>query len=94
MPAPDASINALYNTLAAQAESSSLRTVDAVRSTQEQACVELNRYADELVSSPPDARAPRRIGIAAQAVEPAQPADGSLITAADELSRQVAGLPD
>ncbi len=89
--------DALYNTLAALAESSSSRTVDAVRSTQEQASVELNRYADELAASPPDAHAPRRIGIAAQAVEPAQPAqpaDGSLIAAADELSRQVAGLPD
>jgi multidrug resistance protein MdtO len=89
--------DALYNTLATQAESSSSRTVDAVRSTQEQTSVELNRYADELAASPPDAHAPRRIGIAAQAVEPAQPAqpaDGSLIAAADELSRQVAGLPD
>ncbi|MDN7179723.1 FUSC family protein [Caballeronia sp. SEWSISQ10-4 2] len=89
--------DALRNTLAAQAGSWSPRTVDAARSTQEQASVELNRYADELVSNPPAARAPRRIGIAAQAVElaqPAQPADGSLIAAADELSRQVAGLPD
>jgi multidrug resistance protein MdtO len=86
--------DALRNTLATQAGSSNPRTVDAVRSTQEQASVELNRYADELASSSPDARAPRRIGIAAQAVEPAQPADGSLIAAADELSRQVAGLPD
>jgi len=89
--------DALRNTLAAQAGSWSPRTVDAVRSTQEQASVELNRYADELASNPPDARAPRRIGIAAQAVEPAQlaqPADGSLIAAAEDLSRQVAGLPD
>jgi multidrug resistance protein MdtO len=89
--------DALFNTLAAQAGSSSPRTVDAVRSTQEQASVELDRYADELASSSPGARAPRRIGIAALAVESAetaQPADGSLIAAADELSRQVAGLPD
>jgi multidrug resistance protein MdtO len=89
--------DALRNTLAAQAGSWSRRAVDAVRSTQEQASAELNRYADELASNPPDARAPRRIGIAAQAVEPAQlaqPADGSLIAAAEDLSRQVAGLPD
>jgi multidrug resistance protein MdtO len=89
--------DALRSTLAAQAGSSSPRTVDAVRSMQEQASVELNRYADELASNPPDTRAPRRIGIAAQTVEPAQPtqpADGSLISAADELSRQIAGLPD
>jgi multidrug resistance protein MdtO len=89
--------DALYNTVAAQAGSSSPRTVDAVRAAQEQASVELNRYADELAASPPDAHAPRRIGIATQAVELAQaarPADGSLIAAADELSRQVAGLPD
>ncbi|WP_341315375.1 FUSC family protein [Paraburkholderia sp. IMGN_8] len=86
--------DALRNTLAAQAGSSSSQTVDAVRSTQEQASADLNRYADELASSSPDARAPRRIGIAAQAVEPTQPTDGPLIAAADELSRQVAGLPD
>jgi multidrug resistance protein MdtO len=83
--------DALRSTLAAQAGSSSPRTVDAVRSTQEQASVELNQYADELAASAPDAHAPGRIGIAAQAVEPA---DGSLIAAVDELSRQVAGLPD
>lgn len=89
--------NALRNTLAAQAGAWSPRTVDAVRSTQEQAAVELNRYADELAASPPDAHAPRRIGITAQAVEPPQPAlptDRPLVAAADELSRQVAGLPD
>ncbi|SMG07171.1 FUSC family protein [Paraburkholderia susongensis] len=76
---------------AAQAGSPNPRTVDAVRAAQEQACVELERYADQVADSPPDARAPQRIGIAAQAVEPA---DGLLIAAADELARQVAGLPD
>ncbi|NPT59826.1 FUSC family protein [Paraburkholderia elongata] len=89
--------DALRNTLAAQVGSSSPHTIDAVRAAQEQACAELSRYADELAVNPPDAHAPRRIGIAAQAVEsaqPTQPADGSLIAAADELSRQVAGLPD
>ncbi|EUC12377.1 FUSC family protein [Paraburkholderia hospita] len=86
--------DALRITLAAQAGSSSPRTVDAVRSMQEQASVELNRYADELASNSPDTRAPRRIGIAAQTAEPAQPADGALVAAADELSWQVAGLPD
>jgi multidrug resistance protein MdtO len=86
--------DALRTTLAAQAGSWSPRTVDAVRSTQEQASAELNRYADELASNPPAARAPRRIGIAAQVADPVQPFDGSLIAAADELSRQLAGLPD
>jgi multidrug resistance protein MdtO len=85
---------ALRNTQAAQAASSSPRLVDAVRSIQEQAFAELNRYADELASSPPAARAPRRMEIPTQAVEPAQPADQLLIAAADELSRQIAGLPD
>jgi multidrug resistance protein MdtO len=85
---------ALRNTQAAHAASSSSRLVDAVRSTQEQAFAELNRYADELASSPPAARAPRRMEIPTQAVEPAQPADQLLIAAADELSRQIAGLPD
>jgi multidrug resistance protein MdtO len=83
--------DALRRTLAAQAGSSGSRAVDAVRSTQEQASVELNRYADELAANPPEAHAPRRIEIAAQGVEPA---DASLIAAADDLSRQVAGLPD
>jgi multidrug resistance protein MdtO len=87
----------LRNTLAAQADSTGGRTVDAVRSIQEQAFVELNRYADELAANPPAARVPRGIEIAAQAVESTQPlqsADGSLIEAADELLRQIAGLPD
>jgi multidrug resistance protein MdtO len=83
--------NALLSTLAARGALPSTRTVAAVRSTQEQACVELNRYADELAASRPDARAPRRIGITAQTGEPA---DSGLVAAADELSRQVAGLPD
>jgi multidrug resistance protein MdtO len=83
--------DALHNLQAAQRGLPSRRTVEAVHSVQEQACVELNRYADELAANPPDARAPRRIGITAQTVEPA---DGGLIAAADELSRQVAGLPD
>ncbi|BDC43977.1 FUSC family protein [Paraburkholderia terrae] len=83
--------DALRSTLAAQAGASNAQTVDAVRSTQEQARAELNRYADELAASPPDARAPRRNEIAAPAVEAA---DRPLIAAADELSRQVAGLPD
>lgn len=86
--------DALRNTLAAQAGSSSPRTVDAVRSTQEQASAELNRYADELASNPPAASAPRRIGIAAQAADPVPPFDASLIASAEELSRQLAGLPD
>ncbi|BFG79185.1 multidrug transporter subunit MdtO [Paraburkholderia terrae] len=83
--------DALRSTLVAQAGASNSQTVDAVRSTQEQARVELNRYADELAASPPDARAPRRSEIVAQVVEAA---DRPLIAAADELSRQVAGLPD
>ncbi|KAA1011306.1 FUSC family protein [Paraburkholderia panacisoli] len=83
--------DALRNLLVAQAGSSSLPAIDAVRAAEEQICAELSRYADELAVNPPDASAPRRIGIAAQAVEPA---DGPLIAAADELSRRVAGLPD
>jgi len=86
--------DALRNALLAQAGSSNPHTFDAVRAAQEQASVELNRYAEYLAGNPPAARAPRRVEITAQAVEPAQPADGSLIAAADELSRQVAGLPD
>ncbi|MFM0170020.1 FUSC family protein [Paraburkholderia sediminicola] len=86
--------NALRNALVVQAGSSSPRTIDAVHAAQEQASAELNRYADELAANPPDAHAPRRIEIAAHAVEPAPLADQPLIAAADELSRQIAGLPD
>jgi multidrug resistance protein MdtO len=83
--------DALRITVAAQAGSSSTRTVDAVRSTQEQASAALSQYADALAANPPDACMPRRTEIALQADEPAV---GPLLAAADELSRQVAGLPD
>jgi len=86
--------DALRKAVAAQAGSVSSRTVDTVRAAQERACAELKRYADELAANPPDAHAPRRIEIATQVVEPALPSDLSLVAAADELSRQVAGLPD
>jgi multidrug resistance protein MdtO len=86
--------DALRNTLAAQAGSSSRHTVDAVRAAQEQACAELGRYADELAVNPPDAHAPRRIEVAALAAEPALPTDRPLIAAAEDMLRQIAGLPD
>src|SRR5471032_1286986 len=85
--------DALRKAVAAQAGSVSSRTFDAVRAAQERGCAELKRYADELATNPPDAHAPRRSEIATQVVEP-ELADGPLIAAADELSRQVAGLPD
>ncbi|MCP3705576.1 FUSC family protein [Paraburkholderia sp. CNPSo 3274] len=84
----------LRNTLAAQGGTSDARTVDAVRSAQEQASAELARYAEALAANPPAARAPRRNEIAAQAGEPALGSRGPLIEAADDLSRQVAGLPE
>lgn len=83
--------DALRSALASQAGASDPQTLAAVRSTQEQASAGLNRYADALAASPPDARAPRRSEIAAQAVEAA---GRPLVAASDELSRQVAGLPD
>jgi multidrug resistance protein MdtO len=83
--------DALRSALVSQAGAANPQTLAAVRSTQEQASAGLNRYADALAASPPDARAPRRSEIAAQAVEAA---DRPLVAAADELSRQVAGLPD
>jgi multidrug resistance protein MdtO len=86
--------DALRNTLAAQIRSRSPRTVDAVSSTQEQASVVLNQYADELAANPPGASTPPHIELDAQAVGLAQSADRPLIAAADELLRQVAGLPD
>ncbi|WNC89160.1 FUSC family protein [Paraburkholderia sp. FT54] len=86
--------DALRDMFVAQAGSSNPRTIDAVRAAQDEASAKLSRYADELAVNPPDAHAPQRIEIAAQAVELAQPTDRPLIAAADELSRQVAGLPD
>jgi multidrug resistance protein MdtO len=86
--------DALRNTLAAQAGSTTAQTNDAVRAAQEQACADLNRYADELAANPPDAHAPRRIEIAAVAVEPALPSDRPLIAAAQDMSWQLTGLPD
>ncbi|SAK51451.1 FUSC family protein [Caballeronia ptereochthonis] len=88
--------DALRNALAAQAGSSSPQAVDVVGSTQELAAAELGRYADGLAADQPAAHAPaalapHRAGIAAQ---PAGPGDAALITAADELLRQVAALPD
>ncbi|CAG9256743.1 FUSC family protein [Paraburkholderia caribensis] len=83
--------DALRSALVSQAGAANPQTLAAVRSTQEQASAGLNQYADALAASPPDARAPRRSEIAAQAVEAA---DRPLVAAADELSRQVAGLPD
>lgn len=85
--------DALRNVLAAQAAPSS-RTLDAARSMQERAFDALRRYAEELAASPPDARAPRRMESVGESVEQSDPADASIIAAADELSRQVAGLPD
>ncbi|MFM0016983.1 FUSC family protein [Paraburkholderia azotifigens] len=83
--------DALRSALVSQAGAANPQTLAAVRSTQEQASAGLNQYADALAASPPDARAPRRSEVAAQAVEAA---DRPLVAAADELSRQVAGLPD
>ncbi|GJH08501.1 multidrug transporter [Caballeronia novacaledonica] len=85
--------DALRNVLAAQAAPSP-RTLDAARSMQKRAFDALRRYAEELAASPPDARAPRHMENAEQAGEPSSPADASIIAAVDELSRQVAGLPD
>jgi multidrug resistance protein MdtO len=86
--------DALHNALAAQLETCSPSTIDAVRSTQEQASIELGRYADGLAASLPDAHAPRRIDVNGQAVQGDHPRDRPLIAAMDDLSRQVAGLPD
>ena len=63
----------------------------SMRLIREQARAELTRYAEQLAAAQPFARAPRRMEIAAQGVEAA---DRPLVAAADELSRQVAGLPD
>ncbi|MBN3763514.1 FUSC family protein [Burkholderia sp. Ac-20365] len=73
--------DALRNALAA-------RDVDAIRPVLTQAYDELSLYAQSLAANPPDAHAPRRIAVPAQSLE------ASLIAAANELSRQIAGLPD
>ncbi|MGF6963104.1 multidrug resistance protein MdtO [Paraburkholderia sp. WC7.3g] len=85
--------NALKNTLAAQAGLASPQMDHAARAVQDQASAEINRYADDLAANPPVAHAPERIGIGI-AAQPLEPADVPLIAAAQDLSRQVAGLPD
>ncbi|TDN70382.1 FUSC family protein [Paraburkholderia sp. BL10I2N1] len=83
--------NALNNTLAAQAGAASPQMDYAARAAQDQACAEITRYADDLTANPPVAHAPRRVDIASQ---PVDAANMPLIAAAEDLSRQVAGLPD
>jgi len=79
---------ALHNELAVQEHAASPQAHEAARSVQEQAAMELQRYAHDLEGYPPDARPPRRIATATLA------AGSPLAVAADELGRQVAGLPD
>jgi multidrug resistance protein MdtO len=93
--------NALNNTLAARAGSANPHVDYAVRAAQDQACAEINRYADDLAANPPVAHVPRRIDIDVGtdsgidiAAPPVEAADMPLIAAAEDLSRQVAGLPD
>jgi multidrug resistance protein MdtO len=83
--------NALNSALAARAGSANPQLDHAARAAQDQASAEINRYADDLAANPPVAQAPRRIDIAAQ---PIDSADVPLIGAAEDLSRQVAGMPD
>lgn len=83
--------NVLHNALDAPGARFSQPAHDAARAAQERAVADLMRYADELEANPPAAHAPRRIEIAAQ---PAERGDAPLIAAAEDLSRQVAGLPD
>ena len=81
----------LRNELAVQDRAASpqaAQMVEAARAVQEQAAAELDRYADDLSGYPPQAHVPRRIAVAAVAP------DSPLSVAVDELSRQIAGLPD
>jgi multidrug resistance protein MdtO len=65
------------------------RALDAARAVQERAA-DLERYADDLAADPPAAHRPMRTPSLQQVSAPAN----ALLAAADELSRQVAGLPD
>ena len=85
------SSNVLRNALAAREASFSRAVHDAARAAQERAVASLARYADQLATDPPVAHMPLRIEIA---VQPAEPGDAPLIAAAEDLSRQVSGLPD
>ncbi|MEX3936609.1 FUSC family protein [Paraburkholderia phymatum] len=83
--------DALANALSAHGASASPRTADAARSARERAATDLDRYADGLAADPGAAHRPSR---AAMAGPVTVPADAPLANAADELSQQVAGLPD
>jgi multidrug resistance protein MdtO len=82
--------NALHYALTVEAGTASTQALDAARTVQAQAATELERYADDLEGYPPTALAPRRIAVAVAAVAP----DSGLPAAMDELSRQIAGLPE
>ncbi|SDD45073.1 FUSC family protein [Paraburkholderia lycopersici] len=80
--------NALHNALAVQDRTMIPQALAAARAVQGQAASELEHYADDLEGYPPTACAPRRIVVAALA------SASPLNAAMDELSRQIAGLPD
>ncbi|MGF6744105.1 FUSC family protein [Paraburkholderia atlantica] len=83
--------DALASALAAHGASASVRMANAARSARDRAATDLERYADGLAADPPAAHRPSRAAMAGPATGPA---DAPLAGAADELSRQVAGLPD
>ncbi|MGF6820915.1 multidrug resistance protein MdtO [Paraburkholderia atlantica] len=83
--------DALASALSAHGASASVRMANAARSARDRAATDLERYADGLAADPPAAHRPSRAAMAGPATGPA---DAPLAGAADELSRQVAGLPD
>ncbi|MBB5415241.1 FUSC family protein [Paraburkholderia atlantica] len=83
--------DALASALSAHGASARVRMANAARSARDRAATDLERYADGLAADPPAAHRPSR---AAMAGPTTGPADAPLAGAADELSRQVAGLPD
>lgn len=82
---------ALHNAMAVDDRVTSPPSLEAARALQQQAAAQLDQYAADLAGYPPAAQAPRRIALAAHA---AYAPEGPLSAAMEDLSRQIAGLPN
>ncbi|ANB72193.1 multidrug transporter [Paraburkholderia phytofirmans OLGA172] len=96
--------NAFHIEVSAQAARLSNEVREAARVVQERAAAELNRYADDLVSSPPAALAPQRIALDVLEGNVSTGVDDDLaerewasaliLRAGRNLVRQLTGLPE
>jgi multidrug resistance protein MdtO len=96
--------NGLHNALGVRDPRVRDGAYDAARAVQQQAAADLVRYADELASEPPAARAPRPAALdaleqygaldVAAGVTPEESPHAPLLAGARNLARELSGLPD